>query len=147
VSLGSSRSSLEEAYVNTLGTQAMAQAVSWLGKTFDHFASALAGEASWPLVFEPAWERSLLVSTGVVALAEIGDKTQLLAFVLAARDPHHAQYVAATSPAIKGRYTGGRDSVWLNRTSARGGCIAPQRAMHLEPRLSPAHHGFSTMRD
>ena len=28
---------------------------------------------------------SLLVSTGVVALAEIGDKTQLLAFVLAAR--------------------------------------------------------------
>ncbi|MNX93287.1 hypothetical protein D3C86_1254650 [compost metagenome] len=28
---------------------------------------------------------SLLVSTGVVALAEIGDKTQLLAFMLAAR--------------------------------------------------------------
>ncbi|NDD13755.1 MAG: TMEM165/GDT1 family protein [Betaproteobacteria bacterium] len=28
---------------------------------------------------------SLLVSTGVVALAEIGDKTQLLSFVLAAR--------------------------------------------------------------
>jgi putative Ca2+/H+ antiporter (TMEM165/GDT1 family) len=28
---------------------------------------------------------SLLVSTGVVALAEIGDKTQLLAFLLAAR--------------------------------------------------------------
>ena len=28
---------------------------------------------------------SLLVSTGVVALAEIGDKTQLLAFILAAR--------------------------------------------------------------
>jgi len=28
---------------------------------------------------------ALLVSTGVVALAEIGDKTQLLAFVLAAR--------------------------------------------------------------
>src|SRR5690606_33125131 len=28
---------------------------------------------------------TLLVSTGVVALAEIGDKTQLLAFVLAAR--------------------------------------------------------------
>mgnify|MGYP001252283875 CR=1 FL=1 len=36
----------------------------------------------------PAWElimESLLVSTGVVALAEIGDKTQLLAFILAAR--------------------------------------------------------------
>ena len=28
---------------------------------------------------------SILVSTGVVALAEIGDKTQLLAFLLAAR--------------------------------------------------------------
>ncbi len=28
---------------------------------------------------------SLLISTGVVALAEIGDKTQLLAFILAAR--------------------------------------------------------------
>lgn len=28
---------------------------------------------------------ALLMSTGVVALAEIGDKTQLLAFVLAAR--------------------------------------------------------------
>ena len=28
---------------------------------------------------------AFLVSTGVVALAEIGDKTQLLAFVLAAR--------------------------------------------------------------
>ena len=33
---------------------------------------------------EPLIE-SLLVSTGVVALAEIGDKTQLLAFILAAR--------------------------------------------------------------
>ena len=29
--------------------------------------------------------QAFLVSTGVVALAEIGDKTQLLAFVLAAR--------------------------------------------------------------
>ena len=28
---------------------------------------------------------SILVSTGVVALAEMGDKTQLLAFILAAR--------------------------------------------------------------
>ena len=31
------------------------------------------------------WKLYLLTSTGVVALAEIGDKTQLLAFVLAAR--------------------------------------------------------------
>ena len=66
----------------------MAQAVSTLGKTFDHTASVLAGVASWSFVRCPAWEthmESLLVSTGVVSLAEIGDKTQLLAFILAAR--------------------------------------------------------------
>jgi putative Ca2+/H+ antiporter (TMEM165/GDT1 family) len=48
----------------------------------------LAGETLWSFVFYPAWEYfmdALLVSTGVVALAEIGDKTQLLAFILAAR--------------------------------------------------------------
>jgi putative Ca2+/H+ antiporter (TMEM165/GDT1 family) len=40
------------------------------------------------LVNCPAWEHQLeafLVSTGIVALAEIGDKTQLLAFILAAK--------------------------------------------------------------
>ena len=40
------------------------------------------------IVFCPAQEsfmEAFLVSTGVVALAEIGDKTQLLAFILAAR--------------------------------------------------------------
>ena len=36
------------------------------------------------LALEPLME-ALFVSTGVVALAEIGDKTQLLAFILAAR--------------------------------------------------------------
>ncbi len=36
-------------------------------------------------VFETICMESLLVSTGVVALAEMGDKTQLLAFILAAR--------------------------------------------------------------
>ena len=62
-----------------------------LGKTFDHIASVQRrGEASWSFVYCPAQEQlelmeSLLVSTGVVALAEIGDKTQLLAFLLAAR--------------------------------------------------------------
>jgi len=48
----------------------------------------LAGEALGSFVFCPAWKyfmEALLVSTGVVALAEIGDKTQLLAFILAAR--------------------------------------------------------------
>lgn len=34
---------------------------------------------------ETSMEQAFLVSTGVVALAEIGDKTQLLAFLLAAR--------------------------------------------------------------
>lgn len=40
------------------------------------------------IVFCPALEslmEALFVSIGVVALAEIGDKTQLLAFILAAR--------------------------------------------------------------
>ena len=66
----------------------MASAVPTLGKTFDHHASDSAGDALWSIVcntgLEPIME-ALLVSTGVVALAEIGDKTQLLAFILAAR--------------------------------------------------------------
>lgn len=42
------------------------------------------------MVFQcPAWEHkkleAFLISTGIVALAEIGDKTQLLAFILAAK--------------------------------------------------------------
>ena len=48
----------------------------------------MAGGAAWSFVRMPAREPPLeafLVSTGVVALAEIGDKTQLLAFILAAR--------------------------------------------------------------
>jgi Ca2+/H+ antiporter, TMEM165/GDT1 family len=43
---------------------------------------------AWSSVHCPAWSISLeafLISTGVVALAEIGDKTQLLAFILAAK--------------------------------------------------------------
>jgi Ca2+/H+ antiporter, TMEM165/GDT1 family len=66
----------------------MAHAVPVLGKTFDHNASDWAGDASWSIVLcRPGMYHmeSLLVSTGVVALAEIGDKTQLLAFILAAR--------------------------------------------------------------
>lgn len=66
----------------------MAQAVHQPGKTFDHIAFGLAGEAMWSFVFfrpgNPAME-AFLVATGIVALAEIGDKTQLLAFILAAR--------------------------------------------------------------
>jgi putative Ca2+/H+ antiporter (TMEM165/GDT1 family) len=48
----------------------------------------MAGGAAWSFVRMPAREPPLeafLVSTGVVALAEFGDKTQLLAFILAAR--------------------------------------------------------------
>jgi putative Ca2+/H+ antiporter (TMEM165/GDT1 family) len=59
-----------------------------LGETIDHIVFALAGEALWSFVFQPAVGHlleSLFISTGVVALAEIGDKTQLLAFILAAR--------------------------------------------------------------
>lgn len=66
----------------------MAQAVFGLGETFDCSASCLAGEALWSIVSHPArksYMEALLVSTGTVTLAEIGDKTQLLAFILAAR--------------------------------------------------------------
>jgi putative Ca2+/H+ antiporter (TMEM165/GDT1 family) len=59
-----------------------------LGKTFDHNTSVNGRgcvvvnrlKAGLGIFME-----SLFVSTGVVALAEIGDKTQLLAFILAAR--------------------------------------------------------------
>lgn len=48
----------------------------------------MAGGAAWSFVRNPARGvilEAFLVSAGVVALAEFGDKTQLLAFVLAAR--------------------------------------------------------------
>jgi Ca2+/H+ antiporter, TMEM165/GDT1 family len=78
----------EGACVNILGPQAMAQAVPLPGKTFDH---------NDPLWLDGAYGHryssgqgkttmeAFLVSTGIVALAEIGDKTQLLAFILAAK--------------------------------------------------------------
>ena len=56
------------------------------GQTFDH-ATFRAGKAPWSIV-NSGRDRSMeafLVSTGIVALAEIGDKTQLLAFILAAK--------------------------------------------------------------
>jgi putative Ca2+/H+ antiporter (TMEM165/GDT1 family) len=68
-----------------LGPQAMAQAIPDPARpltTTPPMAGVRRGHAS------PRPERTMqafLVSTGVVALAEIGDKTQLLAFVLAAR--------------------------------------------------------------
>jgi putative Ca2+/H+ antiporter (TMEM165/GDT1 family) len=60
---------------------------SRLGKTFGRTPFGWAGGVEWSL-FCPAREfimEALFISTGVVALAEIGDKTQLLAFILAAR--------------------------------------------------------------
>lgn len=67
----------------------MARTAFQPGKTFDRTASARAGEALRSLVFlRRPLEFSLeafLLSTGIVALAEMGDKTQLLSLVLAAR--------------------------------------------------------------
>jgi putative Ca2+/H+ antiporter (TMEM165/GDT1 family) len=67
----------------------MARAADRFGKTFDHSAADSGRGALRSLVFAagPA-EFSLeafLISTGVVALGEMGDKTQLLAMLLAAR--------------------------------------------------------------
>lgn len=71
-----------------LGRQAMAQAAPQFGETFDRVGAGMAGGAARSSVStRPRREllEALLVSTGVVALAEIGDKTQLLSLVLAAR--------------------------------------------------------------
>jgi putative Ca2+/H+ antiporter (TMEM165/GDT1 family) len=56
------------------------------GKTFDCTASGWAGDAvrSSSLLALGVFMEAFLVSTGVVALGEMGDKTQLLAIVLAA---------------------------------------------------------------
>jgi putative Ca2+/H+ antiporter (TMEM165/GDT1 family) len=72
----------------------MAQALRTLaaasGKTDDHAAPGRAGGAAWSSAVLVCRPRSFLmepflVSTGIVALGEIGDKTQLLALLLAAR--------------------------------------------------------------
>jgi putative Ca2+/H+ antiporter (TMEM165/GDT1 family) len=67
----------------------MAQAVPELGKTFDHVAFGMAGERhGHGYLVRPGSTiimEAFLISTGIVALAEIGDKTQLLAFILAAK--------------------------------------------------------------
>lgn len=57
------------------------------GKTFDFGTSQLAGRVlkSFVQSGQGSQMEALLVSTGIVALAEIGDKTQLLAFILAAK--------------------------------------------------------------
>jgi putative Ca2+/H+ antiporter (TMEM165/GDT1 family) len=57
------------------------------GKTFDHAASdtGQGGRGHWFVWPGAIHVEAFFISTGIVALAEIGDKTQLLAFVLAAR--------------------------------------------------------------
>lgn len=66
----------------------MAQAALRFGETFDRVGAGMAGGATRSSVSTRPWSEvleALLVSTGIVALAEIGDKTQLLSLVLAAR--------------------------------------------------------------
>lgn len=60
---------------------------NFLGKTIDHDADHWPMGARWFNAFSAQGIKmeALLISTGIVALAEIGDKTQLLAFILAAR--------------------------------------------------------------
>jgi putative Ca2+/H+ antiporter (TMEM165/GDT1 family) len=66
----------------------MAQTARQPGQTFDHNASGRAGVALWFFHWSGPGKTILeafLVSTGIVALGEMGDKTQLLAMLLAAR--------------------------------------------------------------
>lgn len=65
----------------------MVQAVFELGKTFDRTTSDGPGRCAVIAFVRPRipFMEAFFISTGVVALAEIGDKTQLLAFILAAR--------------------------------------------------------------
>jgi putative Ca2+/H+ antiporter (TMEM165/GDT1 family) len=60
---------------------------------------------------------SLLVSTGVVALAEMGDKTQLLAFILAARFKRPLPIVAGIFVATLANHSlAGALGAWITRS-------------------------------
>ncbi|MGE4088385.1 MAG: TMEM165/GDT1 family protein [Immundisolibacter sp.] len=64
---------------------------------------------------------SLLVSTGVVALAEIGDKTQLLAFILAARFKKPLPIVAGILAAtVVNHGLAGALGAWITTTISPG---------------------------
>lgn len=66
----------------------MAQAASCLARPLTTLPPIWAGDALWSLeISRPRriFLEAFLVSTGVVALGEMGDKTQLLAFLLAAK--------------------------------------------------------------
>lgn len=92
----------QEACINRLGAFARAvvheagraKRVAERGKTIGHApARSAAGVGAWSMTSVTAWPRLALflhmeaffLSTAVVAFAEMGDKTQLLALVLAAR--------------------------------------------------------------
>lgn len=80
---------MPRAGVNMLGHPAMAPAArnTGPGETFDCAALCLGPKPAWSSPPRNDFHRmdAFLVSTGIVALAEMGDKTQLLAMVLAAR--------------------------------------------------------------
>jgi len=64
---------------------------------------------------------ALLVSTGVVALAEIGDKTQLLAFILAARFKKPAPIIAGILVATLANHgLAGALGAWITATLSPG---------------------------
>jgi len=86
-SLGSSRPAPAGVRANTLDPHGHGSDSFKPGKTFDCTASGWAGDAvqsSSSLALGVLVE-AFLVSTGVVALGEMGDKTQLLAILLAAK--------------------------------------------------------------
>jgi putative Ca2+/H+ antiporter (TMEM165/GDT1 family) len=76
------------------------------------------------ICLDPAWGRSveaLFISTGVVALAEIGDKTQLLAFILAARFKKPAPIIAGILCAtLVNHALAGALGAWLTSTVSPG---------------------------
>ena len=66
---------------------AMTSSISWIDETWD-MATATGGTVAVSLVYDPAWifpMEAFLSSTLAVAIAEIGDKTQLLALLLVSR--------------------------------------------------------------
>ncbi len=73
---------------------------------------------------DPAWGRSveaLFISTGVVALAEVGDKTQLLAFILAARFKKPAPIIAGILCATLFNHAlAGALGAWITTTVSPG---------------------------
>jgi len=98
-----------EAGGNTLALMAVSRAVP-----------EPAGDAPWPIACRSLWKpimEALFVSAGVVALAEIGDKTQLLAFILAARFKKPAPIIAGILVATVANHgLAGALGAWITAT-------------------------------